>query len=183
MDNNLLVALSGSYSPDQQQREQAEALLGKAEQTPGYLRALISIWVNEAADAQIRQAAAIQAKNAIRKHWSRAINYDGTLIEGPLGTAGFYEIPEDEKTFVKDSMIEVLVRCTDQANLRAQALEIVKLTVSREYPFRWPTFLSQCLTLVSSGDETKMYCGLACVRLIAREFEMKSSDTDRKSVV
>ena len=179
MDNNLLVALSGSYSPDQQQREQAEALLGKAEQTPGYLRALISIWVNQAADAQIRQAAAIQAKNAIRKHWSRAINYDGTLVEGPLGTAGYYEIPEDEKTFVKDSMIEVLVRCTDQANLRAQALEIVKLTVSREYPCRWPTFLSQCLTLVSSGDETKMYCGLACVRLIAREFEMKSSDTGR----
>jgi hypothetical protein len=101
------------------------------------------------------------------------------LVQGPIGSPGIFEVPEDEKSFVKENMIEVLIRCTDQSNLRAQALEIVKLIVNREYPLRWAGFLNQCLTLVSSGDETKVYCGLACVRVIAREFEMKSSDTAR----
>lgn len=77
-------------------------------------------------------------------------------------------------------MIEVLIHCTDQTNLRSQALECVKLIVLREYPLRWPTFLNQCLTLVSSGDETKVYCGLACLRVIAREFEMKSPPKARE---
>jgi hypothetical protein len=77
-------------------------------------------------------------------------------------------------------MVEVLVHCTDQSNLRSQALECVKLIINREYPLRWPTFLNQCLALVSSGDETKAYCGLACVRVIAREFEMKSSGKARE---
>ena len=77
-------------------------------------------------------------------------------------------------------MVKVLVHCTDQSNLRSQALECVKLIINREYPFRWPTFLNQCLTLVSSGDETNAYCGLACLRVIAREFEMKSSGKARE---
>lgn len=108
------------------------------------------------------------------------MNYDGTLVEGSIGTPGTYEVSEEEKTFVKDHMVEVLVHCSDQTNLRAQALECVKLIINRDYPLRWPSFLAQCLTLVSSGDETKAFCGLACLRVIAREFEMKSSGKARE---
>jgi hypothetical protein len=131
-------------------------------------------------DAQVRQSSSIQVKNVIRKHWSRSISYDGSLVEGTIGTPGEYEVSEDEKAFVKDHMIDVLVHCTDQSNLRSQALECVKLIVVKEYPLRWPKFLNQCLSLVSSGDETKVYCGLACLRVIAREFEMKSSAKSRE---
>lgn len=180
MDEVLIQALRGSFSPEQSQREEAEAFLTKAEQSPGYITALIRIWVNPALDVQIRQSSSIQAKNVIRKHWSRSMNYDGTVVDGTPGVPGSYEVSEEEKTFVKEHMIEVLVHCTEQPNLRGQALECVKLVVNREYPIRWPGFLNQCLALVSSGEETKAYCGLACLRVIAREFEMKSSGKARE---
>jgi hypothetical protein len=47
MDDTLIIALTGSFSPDQSQREQAEGFLSKAEQAAGYLRALVTIWVNQ----------------------------------------------------------------------------------------------------------------------------------------
>jgi hypothetical protein len=47
MDDTLIIALNGSFSPDQNQREQAESFLSKAEQQSGYLRALVTIWVNQ----------------------------------------------------------------------------------------------------------------------------------------
>ncbi len=128
----------------------------------------------------MRQSASIQAKNVIRRHWTRAINYDGTLVEGPIGTPGSYEVSEEEKTFVKDHMIDVLYHCMDQSNLRSQALECVKLLIIREYPLRWPKFLNQCLGMVSSGEEAKVFGGLSCLRVIAREFEMKSSLKSRE---
>ena len=180
MEEVLTQALKGSFSPEQAQREEAEAFLAKAETTPGYLTALIRIWVNQSLDVQIRQSGSIQAKNVIRKHWSRSINYDGTLVEGSVSTPGSYEVSEEEKNFVKDHMVDVLVHCTEQSNLRGQALECVKLVINREYPIRWSRFLGQCLGLVSSGEETKAYCGLACLRVIAREFEMKSSGKARE---
>ena len=93
---------------------------------------------------------------------------------------GNFEVSDSEKTFVKDHMIEVLIHCSEQTNLRAQALECVKLVINREYPLRWTGFLTQCLALVSSGDQTRVYCGLACLRVIAREFEMKSSGSSRE---
>lgn len=48
MDELLIQALHGSFSPEQAQREEAEAFLTKAEQAPGYLQALVMIWVNQA---------------------------------------------------------------------------------------------------------------------------------------
>ncbi len=48
MDEILIQTLSGSFSPDQGIREQAEAFLTKSEQTVGFLPSLVRIWVNEA---------------------------------------------------------------------------------------------------------------------------------------
>ena len=48
MDDLLIQTLSGSFSPDQAIRDQAEAFLTKTEQTEGYLQSLIHIWVNQA---------------------------------------------------------------------------------------------------------------------------------------
>jgi importin-7 len=78
--------------------------------------------------------------------------------------------------------MDVLLHCADHSNLRSQALEVVKLVVGRDYPLRWPTFLSQCVTLVSTGDDMKVYCGLACLRVIAREFESKTSNKSREHI-
>ena len=102
------------------------------------------------------------------------------MVEGEIGIPGNFEVTDAEKTFVKDHMIEVLIHCSDQVSLRSQALECVKLVINREYPLRWSTFLCQCLSLVGSGDQTKVFCGLACLRVISREFEMKSSGTSRQ---
>ena len=48
MDDVLIQALNGSFSPEQAIRDQAEAFLVKTEQTHGYLEALVRIWVNPA---------------------------------------------------------------------------------------------------------------------------------------
>jgi hypothetical protein len=47
MDEVLVKALGGSFSPDQTQREQAEAFLTNSEKSPGFLTSLIRIWVNQ----------------------------------------------------------------------------------------------------------------------------------------
>lgn len=46
MDDVLIQTLSGSFSPVQSIREQAETMLKQADSAPGYLQSLIRIWVN-----------------------------------------------------------------------------------------------------------------------------------------
>ena len=99
-----------------------------------------------------------------------------------IGTPGEYEVSEDEKNFVKGHILDVLLHCMDQSNLRSQALECVKLIVNCEFPFRWSALLPQCLGLISSGEEPKVYCGLASLRVIAREFEVRSTTHARATV-
>ena len=54
MDEVLVKALGSSFSPDQVQREQAEAFLTGSEKTPGYLTSLVRIWVNQSVCVLLR---------------------------------------------------------------------------------------------------------------------------------
>ena len=47
MEELLVQALRGSFSPDQSQRDEAEAFLTKTEQSAGYVQALVRLWVNQ----------------------------------------------------------------------------------------------------------------------------------------
>lgn len=66
-------ALLSTLSPNQQQREAAEAALKGASCTPGYLTALFTIVSSGETKVEVRQAGAIYFKNLCLKHWENVL--------------------------------------------------------------------------------------------------------------
>ena len=177
----LFRALSFSYSPNEAERQESETFIAAAETRPGYLQALTTLWVNDQVDVQVRQGAAIAAKNVIKKNWSRSVAYDGADIEVTPGQGDYVnELSNDDKAFFKANVSEILVRCVANTSLRTICTETIKQVVHRDFPSRWPQLLDQAAALVQSvSDANKVHAGLIITRVLCREFEMKMRGTGR----
>ena len=180
----LFRALSFSYSPNEAERQESETFLAAAETRAGYLQALTTIWVNDQVDVQVRQGAAIAAKNVIKKNWSRSVAYDGTDIEVVPGQGDYVnELSNEDKAFFKANVYEILVRCVSNTSLRTICTETIKQVVHRDFPSRWPQLLDQAVALVQSvSDASKVHAGLIITRVLCREFEMKMRGSGRQPI-
>ena len=65
----LSACLAQSLSPDQAMREQAETFLKSGSTQPGFSILLLKLLSSDAAEAQVRQSAAVTFKNLVKNHW------------------------------------------------------------------------------------------------------------------
>ncbi|EER18360.1 hypothetical protein Pmar_PMAR005270 [Perkinsus marinus ATCC 50983] len=173
--DNLFKALTGSFSPDANQRREAENIITAAQRQQGFMQALCRVWIEDKVESVIRQSAAIQVKNGIKNFWSRRVQYDGSVQQitepGPSG----YELCDADKAFVLSNIVDIAVHAKGDAKLRNLAIECVRECIHREYPACWPDLLPQALSLIAAiEDPNKVMVGLLVIRKIAREFEMKA---------
>ncbi|KAF4678092.1 hypothetical protein FOL47_005371 [Perkinsus chesapeaki] len=173
--DNLFKALTGSFSPDANQRREAENFITAAQRQQGFMQALCRVWIEDQVESVIRQSAAIQVKNGIKNFWSRRVQYDGSVQQitepGPSG----YELCDADKQFVLDNIVDIAVHAKGDAKLRNLAIECVRECIRREYPACWTKLLPQALGLITATDDSnKVMVGLLVVRKISREFEMKA---------
>ncbi|CAE8626213.1 unnamed protein product [Polarella glacialis] len=151
-----------SYSAVAEERQQAEAWLQQAQESPNLLPALLQIAVARQADPAIRQAASIQLKNQVRKYW--APSGDDTAISG---------YKEADKVAVRAGLIEGVAASTDVPSVRAQMLECFRLIVLHDFPDSWPGLVDKLLAGLQSDDTAQTHCGLLLLRRLYKQLESR----------
>jgi len=100
--NAVLWALQNSCNPDTTTRSRAEKILIEGASIPGYTRGLVQLIgmpVSPEMGIAVKQAACIQLKQRVTKHWDPPA--EGT------GDEQANTIPEDEKAFIREHICEV----------------------------------------------------------------------------
>jgi len=161
----LSQALSATLSPDKAMREAAETHLIGLRKTAGQIVVLLQ--VISAADGvqrELRQAAAIMLKNAIRQHWEP---------RGDAAKAGDVGIFPADRAVLKENLLAVLVRETDNSvrNLVVEGInEVARCDLIKG---EWPTLLPEVMGHLTSGDQLRTYNSLVALRGVVKIFEHK----------
>jgi len=107
----------------------------------------------------IRQAAAIQAKQHFMRSWSDRKIPDQIIIS------------EEEKVMWRQNVIE----CVNQSNdlIRAQLKEVVRRMVDEEFPEKWPGFPQKLLGFMARDDPRVLSGALFVLHQILKKVEYK----------
>ncbi|GFH24941.1 importin N-terminal domain-containing protein, partial [Haematococcus lacustris] len=132
--------------------------LGDPTLTPPLLR----VAAEESVDIAVRQVAAITFKRLVRRSW-----------DPPASDTTTYRLPEDEKTLVKDNILESLTRAPHAAQV--QLGEVFKTIVYNDFPANWPGLQAGLVQNLASQEPLRVHGGLYALRLVVRKYEMRDS--------
>ncbi|GFH09662.1 ARM repeat-containing protein [Haematococcus lacustris] len=158
----LCVVLQSCLSPDAQLRKGAEDLLVQHEASKGQVINLLRVAAEESVDIAVRQVAAITFKRLVRRSW-----------DPPASDTTTYRLPEDEKTLVKDNILESLIRAPHAAQV--QLGEVFKTIVYNDFPANWPGLQAGLVQNLASQEPLRVHGGLYALRLVVRKYEMRDS--------
>ena len=115
----------------------------------------------------IRQAAAIQAKQHFMRSWS------DKKIEGQI------LISEEEKVMWRQNVIE----CVNQSNdlIRAQLKEVVRRMIDSDFPEKWPGFPEKLLASMAQDDSQVLSGSLFVLHQIMKAVEYKKLDNPQRA--
>ena len=94
----------------------------------------------DAANASIRQAAAVHFKNVVKKGW------DTTKEDGNDGIV----ISEQDRVLIKDNLVQLM--CVVPPNIQSQCSESISLIAAVDYPAKWDTLLPNLVQKFTSND-------------------------------
>ncbi|WPG99451.1 Hypothetical protein R9X50_00226500 [Acrodontium crateriforme] len=144
-------------------RRQAELELKAAEETPGFLDALLNILEAEQ-DNGIRLSTVVYFKNRINKAWSKP-------DEGSTSNA----ISDQEKTAVRQRLVPIIA--TAPPNARAQLVVALQKILHCDFPESWPDFVDITIKLLNAQDVASVFAGLQCLLAVCRTYRFKLGDS------
>lgn len=158
----LRTVLHQTLNPDAEARRAAERHLAEARRTAGHPLAVLKIVASaDAADAAVRQSAAVHFKNLVKKGWDEQAE-DGT--DGIVLSAG-------DRTLIKGHLVELM--CTVPPQIQAQLSEAIALVAAVDFPGAWDNLLPELIQKFQSPDPT-VVCGvLVTANSILRRFRYK----------
>ncbi|KAL9637334.1 MAG: hypothetical protein Q9164_002255 [Protoblastenia rupestris] len=130
-------------------RRQAELDLRHAEEQAGFINAILDILQAEQ-DASIRLSTVVYLKNRASRAWSSSDDFPQNK-----------QIPEDEKTNLRDRLLPLLASSPPQ--IRAQLIPLLQKILNADFPSKWPGFLERTLQLLATNDASSVYAGLQCM--------------------
>eukprot|EP00927_Polykrikos_kofoidii_P002372 TRINITY_DN10937_c0_g1_i1.p1 TRINITY_DN10937_c0_g1~~TRINITY_DN10937_c0_g1_i1.p1 ORF type:complete len:1111 (+),score=194.84 TRINITY_DN10937_c0_g1_i1:119-3451(+) len=154
-------AFQHSYSPWTEERRQAEAAIQSAERMPGFLVALLRIAMEGSADPAIRQAAAIQLKNQVKRWWH------------PVGEEADAGYSEQEKTTVRDQLVGAITGAIALPKIRDQLVECLRFAAREDFPDRWMGLVGSVLAGLNSDDIPCTYGALLVLRRLYKQLELR----------
>jgi len=161
----LRTGIQASLDANADTRRQAEIDLKTAEETPGFLDALLNILETEQ-DNGVRQSTAIYFKNRVSKAW---------LASGEAAPSGGGTYIEDaEKAAVKARLVPILAR--SQPNVRPQLIVALQKILHCDFPKQWPEFVDTTIALLAAQDVASVFAGLQCLLAICRTYRFKLGD-------
>lgn len=166
----LRTILSQTLSPDAEVRRRAESHLAEAQKIPGHpLLVLRLVASSDAADAPVRQAAAVHFKNIVKKSWDDH-NDDG---------GGGVVIPPNDRNVIKSHLVELM--CTVPPQIQAQCSEAISLIAAVDFPSKWNNLLPELVQKFNSPDPAVVQGVLLTANSILKRFRyvQKSDDLYR----
>jgi len=145
-------------------RRQAESDLKAAEESTGFLDALLNILEQEQ-DAGVRLSTAIYFKNRVNKGWAK------TEDTQPTSTT----ISDQEKVGVRARLVPIIA--SSQANIRPQLIVALQKILHCDFPKQWPDFVDVTKALLSSQNVSEIFAGLQCLLAICRTYRFKLGDS------
>ncbi|KAK3679500.1 Nonsense-mediated mRNA decay protein 5 [Recurvomyces mirabilis] len=159
----LRSRIQGTLSPDADIRRQAEQELKAAEESPGFLDALLNILEAEQENS-VRLSAVVYFKNRINKGWARS-------EDGPSSTA----ISDQEKVTVRARLVPVIAHA--QPNNRTQLVVALQKILHCDFPKEWPDFVDTTVKLLHAQDVQSVFAGLQCLLAVCRTYRFKLGDS------
>ncbi|KAJ2318097.1 hypothetical protein IWW52_002754 [Coemansia sp. RSA 2704] len=148
MERQVFEALQGTLSADDATRRTSEQALDQLEQNTGFALAAVNVALAEEAGPAVRQAAVVQLRGYVGRHWSIGST---KYVPGP--------IPDQQaKAQVREKVFSLLV-CSDR-RLRAVAAAVVAAMAQFDWPDEWPQLFSQLLDLLRA-DNTQAQAALS----------------------
>ncbi|KAK5130976.1 hypothetical protein LTR08_001387 [Meristemomyces frigidus] len=144
-------------------RRQAELELTQAEESPGFLDALLDILQTEQ-DNAVRLSSVVYFKNRVNKAWTKP-------EDGPVPNA----ISDQEKATVRARLVPTIASAPP--NTRAQLIVALQKILHCDFPKQWPDFVDITIKLLSTQDVPSVFAGLQCLLAICRTYRFKLGDS------
>mmetsp|Transcript_36288 Transcript_36288/g.87897 ORF Transcript_36288/g.87897 Transcript_36288/m.87897 type:complete len:977 (+) Transcript_36288:29-2959(+) len=157
---DLRQVLAQTLSPYADARKQAEAQLNQASKQPGHAMEVVRLVASaDAADAAVRQSAAVHFKNLIKKGWDESkdeADRHGIVISG------------EDRITVKKHLVELM--CTVPPQIQAQVSESISLIAGVDFPKKWEYLLPELVQKMQSPDLAVVNGCLMTVNAIFKRF-------------
>ncbi|SAM05668.1 hypothetical protein [Absidia glauca] len=164
MDQNTVYQLFVStYNPDPNVHKQAELNIRGIESQAGFLPVVLQIFSSEQLELGARQAAAIYFKNRIYRAWDRAGHSS-------------YPIGEEDRNIIKQGLLHALVTVPNA--VQVQLATSLYTILDSDFPDRWPNFVNEVQSFLSSNDARLVSVGLLALREVVKVYQWK--DIDRR---
>ena len=164
----LRSRIQATLDPNADIRRQAEAELKHAEETPGFLGALLDILEAEQ-DNGVRLSAVVYFKNRVSKSWTKTEDSSANTTKPP-GT-----LLEPEKAVVRARLVPLIAH--SQPNTRSQLIVALQKILHCDFPAQWPEFVPTTQQLLSTADVPSVSAGLQCLLAICRTYRFKLGDS------
>ncbi|KAI6787745.1 hypothetical protein KC358_g18644, partial [Hortaea werneckii] len=144
-------------------RRQAELDLKQAEESTGFLDALLNILEQEQ-DTAVRLSSVVYFKNRINRGWAKP---DEGQIPNPIS--------EQEKAAVRQRLVPIIAHAAPKP--RAQLIVALQKILHCDFPKEWPDFVDTTIKLLNTQDVPSVFAGLQCLLAICRTYRFKLGDS------
>ncbi|QLL32456.1 hypothetical protein HG536_0C06250 [Torulaspora globosa] len=168
---SLLQCFACTLDPNAAVRAEAEQHLKRESSRPGFLAACLDIIASNNIPDNIKMSTSLYFKNKSVYGWSgNSANRNEALN---------FEIDNDEKPVIKDSLISTMLECSKSSPGCIRVLKsALAVIIAEEYPHgRWNSLLPKALELLSTDDMDAAYVGLLCLSEIFRTYRWKDNDS------
>jgi len=159
----LRSRIQATLDPNTEVRRQAELELKAAEETTGFLDALLNILEAEQ-DNGLRLSTAVYFKNRVNKGWLK-------LEDSPTPTTTISDV---EKAAVRARLVPVIAAA--HQNVRPQLVVALQKILHCDFPKQWPDFVDITIKLLAASDVSSVFAGLQCLLAICRTYRFKLGD-------
>ena len=116
----------------------------------------------------LRQAASIQFKNVVSKHWRRGHEEGGDAERAAA-------VGEGDRAFVRENILEAMV--TSPPLLKAQMAKAMEYMIAEDFPERWPGLIPAVGRNIASEDQARVLGAMTALRNVARKYEFRDSES------
>ncbi|KYG45707.1 hypothetical protein M433DRAFT_66708 [Acidomyces richmondensis BFW] len=159
----LRSRIASTLDANAEVRRQAEIELKVAEESPGFLDALLNILEAEQENA-VRLSCVVYFKNRVSKGWIKAEE------EQPQNA-----ISDQEKAAVRARLVPIIASA--QPSTRAQLVVALQKILHCDFPKHWPDFVDTTIKLLNTQDVSSVFAGLQCLLAICRTYRFKLGDS------
>nr|CCA27015.1 conserved hypothetical protein [Albugo laibachii Nc14] len=162
--NQLHSILLHTFSSDTEHRKNAEIAIANLHSIPNSLSLLLQIAITEQAEREVRQAAAINLKNLVQKHWEGEEQGDSNIHVSPFS--------ETEKVAARQNILEALLVSID-TSLRSLFAEIFSIIARLDFPQQWLNLVDEIGKNLTCGNPNRIINALLALRCLVKIYEYK----------